>query len=290
MLLRIENLYKNYRHNISAINNVNIDIHTGVLGLLGPNGAGKTTFLNVISTLIKPSVGKITFNQVDIIKTPQYLRQTLGFLPQSFGLYQNLTGYEFLNYMAAVKGISGPGLKKRIDGILEILNLQSEGQRPVNSYSGGMRQRLGIAQTLLNDPQVLIFDEPTVGLDPEERLRFRELIMQLSENKIVIISSHIVSDLELIAQNIAIINRGSLLKCDSQTQVIESVHGYIFERIIPKTDLDHFEKEVKILSTYQYENSFKVKYMCGEHLYNEKQYVILPTLEDAYLFYIHKSL
>ncbi len=163
----------------------------GVLGLLGPNGAGKSSLMRILATVTKPSSGRVLWNDVDIVRNPDTLRNVLGYLPQDFGVYPNLNAYEFLEYLAAVKGIEAGTAKKRIGELLDLVNLTEAAKRPLGGYSGGMRQRVGIAQALLNDPQLLIVDEPTAGLDPEERVRFRNLLSELSGERIVILSTHI---------------------------------------------------------------------------------------------------
>src|SRR6201996_9690651 len=204
MSLVIKNLTKQYNKNKTGLSNYSITIEKGVLGLLGPNGAGKSTLMKIIATISKPTEGTLLLDGEDIVGNPDRIRKILGYLPQDFGVYPNLNAYEFLEYIAALKGVGGKGLRQRIDMLLEGVNLTADAKRPIGSYSGGMKQRIGIAQALLNDPKVLIFDEPTVGLDPEERMRFRNLISDLAQTSIIILSSHIVSDIETIADEVAI--------------------------------------------------------------------------------------
>ena len=211
MKLQIDNLSKSYGRNQYGLKDFSLSIEPGILGLLGPNGAGKSTLLKMIATVIKPTEGSIRLDGTDLAKQPNEMRKLLGFLPQDFGVYPNLNAYEFLSYMAALKGVGGKGLRQRISSLIEGLNLMEAAKRPIGSYSGGMRQRIGIAQALLNNPKVLLLDEPTVGLDPEERVRFRNLIVDLAQNTIVILSSHIVSDIDTIADQVAIMSKGSLV-------------------------------------------------------------------------------
>ena len=173
MKITADHLSKRYRGDIWGLKDICLEVGPGILGLLGPNGAGKSTFMRMLATITKPSEGAITWNGVDIVKSPDTLRAVLGYLPQDFGVYPNLNAIEFLEYIAAIKGLNGNGTKNRIDELLQVVNLVDAAKRPLGSYSGGMKQRVGIAQALLNDPQLLIVDEPTVGLDPEERVRFR---------------------------------------------------------------------------------------------------------------------
>jgi ABC-2 type transport system ATP-binding protein len=196
MNLSIQHLSKKYNKEKFGLKDYSLNIENGILGLLGPNGAGKSTLMKIIATISKPNSGTIMLDGHDIVKEPNYIRKILGYLPQDFGVYANLNAYEFLEYIAAMKGVGGPNLRKRIEMLLEGVNLIEAAKQPIGTYSGGMKQRIGIAQALLNDPKVLIFDELTVGLDPEERVRFRNLISDLAQDCIIILSSHIVSDIE----------------------------------------------------------------------------------------------
>src|ERR1700761_7843212 len=237
MSLVITNLTKQYNKNKIGLKNYSITIDKGVLGLLGPNGAGKSTLMKIIATISKPTEGTLFLDGEDIVKNPDRIRKVLGYLPQDFGVYPNLNAYEFLEYIAAMKGVGGKDLRKRIDMLLEGVNLTADAKRPIGTYSGGMKQRIGIAQALLNDPKVLIFDEPTVGLDPEERMRFRQLISDLADDCIIILSSHIVSDIETIADEVAIMKNGVLLKKAIQADIIKQVEGRVFETLIDNSEL-----------------------------------------------------
>ena len=186
MQLTVNNLGKQYKRDFWGLKDFSLDIKPGILGLLGPNGAGKSTFMRMLATITKPTNGTITWNGTDVVTSPDVLRDVLGYLPQDFGVYPNLSAIEFLEYMAAIKGLDAVSAKRRIDELLQLTNLVEAAKRPLGGYSGGMKQRVGIAQALLNDPQLLIVDEPTVGLDPEERVRFRNLLSDLSGERIVI--------------------------------------------------------------------------------------------------------
>ena len=221
MILEINNLTKQYNKHKTGLEDYSITIEKGILGLLGPNGAGKSTLMKIIATISKPTSGTVFLNGKDIVKNPDYIRKMLGYLPQDFGVYPNLNAYEFLGYIAAMKGVGGKGLKQRIEMLLDGVNLTADAKKPIGTYSGGMKQRIGIAQALLNDPKVLIFDEPTVGLDPEERVRFRQLIASLAEDCIIILSSHIISDIETIADEVAIMHNGRLVTKGHQLEIIK---------------------------------------------------------------------
>ena len=263
-----------------------IHIEKGILGLLGANGAGKSTLLKMIATVSKPTSGIISLNKNNIVKDANFMRKQLGFLPQDFGVYENLNAFEFLEYMAAMKGIGGKNLKTKIAQLLEGLNLIENAKKPIGTYSGGMKQRVGIAQTLLNNPKIILFDEPTVGLDPEERVRFRNLISDLANDCIVILSSHIVSDIDTIADKVAILKNGSLVSYGNQQEIIEKVRDKIFETHIKKQQLNDFKKEHLIVSTSKKEGKLKVRYISEKP--NENATKQKATLEDAYL-YLNKT-
>ena len=212
MEISIKSLSKKYKGNKYGLKNFNLELKNGILGLIGPNGAGKSTLMRILATISKPTEGLITLDGADIVKYPDTVRKVLGYLPQDFGVYPNLTAMEFLEYIAAIKGYAGKSMRLRIEALLEELNLASVRNRAIGTYSGGMKQRIGIAQVLLGDPKLLILDEPTVGLDPEERIRFRNLLRDLSGERIVILSSHIVSDIETIASDVAIVYQGRVLE------------------------------------------------------------------------------
>ena len=212
MEISIKGLSKRYKGNKFGLKNFNLELTNGILGLLGPNGAGKSTLMRILATISKPTEGTVTLDGVDIVKFPDTVRSVLGYLPQDFGVYPNLTAMEFLEYIAAIKGFTGKSIKTRIEALLEELNLTPVKNKPIGTYSGGMKQRIGIAQVLVGDPKLIILDEPTVGLDPEERVRFRNMLADLSGERIIILSSHIVSDIETIADTIAIVFEGRTLK------------------------------------------------------------------------------
>jgi ABC-type multidrug transport system ATPase subunit len=218
-MLRIESVSKRFRSGNYGVREVTLTARGGVLGLLGPNGAGKTTLMQMIATVTRPTAGRIFFRDADIVANPDALRPRLGYLPQDFGVYENLTAVEFLNYFAALKGVRSRG---KVQEMLEMVNLHSVANRAVGGFSGGMKQRLGIAQALINDPDLVIVDEPTAGLDPEERVRFRNVLSELGEGRLVILSTHIVSDVESIATEIAIMKGGALVALDTPDALIRS--------------------------------------------------------------------
>jgi ABC-2 type transport system ATP-binding protein len=286
MQLTIETLTKRYSGGVQALSNVSITLGPGVLGLLGPNGAGKSTLMRILATIAQPTSGKILWNNGEVSRNPDSLRNVLGYLPQDFGVYPNLSALEFLEYLAAVKGIEAAAARRRITELLELVNLTDAAKRPLGGYSGGMRQRVGIAQALLNDPQLLIVDEPTAGLDPEERVRFRNLLSELSGERIVILSTHIVSDVEAVATNIAILAHGRLLAHGLPESILASVTGQVWELVVPSADLPALRQKYPISSTAHRSDGVHVRIvspmppaMPGARDARPLE----PSLEDAYL-------
>lgn len=284
MSLIIEHVTKRYNKHKTGLTDFSLTIDKGILGLLGPNGAGKSTLMKIIATISKPTEGRLLLNGRDIVQHPDYIRKILGYLPQDFGVYPNLNSYEFLEYIAAMKGVGGPGLRKRIDMLLEGVNLTADAKRPIGTYSGGMKQRIGIAQALLNNPEVLIFDEPTVGLDPEERVRFRQLISDLAENCIIILSSHIVSDIESIADEVAIMKNGVLIEKATQSAVIQKIAHKVFETLLDQHELAAFKSKHLVVSTSRQKEQILVRYITNDVSQHSGSTAVKGTLEDTYLF------
>jgi ABC-type multidrug transport system ATPase subunit len=282
MALVITDLSKRYNKEKLGLQHYSITIDKGILGLLGPNGAGKSTLMKIIATISQPTTGSLILDGHDIVREPNHIRKILGYLPQDFGVYANLNAYEFLEYIAAMKGVGGPNLKKRIEMLLEGVNLIESAKQPIGTYSGGMKQRIGIAQALLNDPKVLIFDEPTVGLDPEERVRFRNLISDLAHDCIIILSSHIVSDIESIADSVAIMKGGVLITKGTQQDVIKQVEGKVFETTIDTSSLDEFKRKYFVVDTIRQKDKTKVRYINDTAAPSSVS--LQASLEDAYLF------
>lgn len=281
MQLEIQNLTKKYNKEKYGLKNFSLIIETGILGLLGPNGAGKSTLMKIIATISKPTEGNVLLNGADISKEPDLIRKILGYLPQDFGVYPNLNAYEFLEYIAAMKGVGGPNLRPRIDQLLEGVNLTEAAKKPIGTYSGGMKQRIGIAQALLNDPKILIFDEPTVGLDPEERVRFRNLISDLAMDRIVILSSHIVSDIETIADEVAIMKNGQLIMKGTQTDIMDKVRGKVFELTMNSEDLTAFKEKYRVVNSIRQKDKILVRYISDDP--TSIGVPCIASLEDAYL-------
>jgi ABC-2 type transport system ATP-binding protein len=285
MKLTITELGKQYRSDLWGLRNFSLEIKPGILGLLGPNGAGKSTFMRMLATITKPTDGRILWDDVDIVRSPDTLRAVLGYLPQDFGVYPNLNAVEFLQYMAAIKGLDAASAKKRIDELLQIVNLKDAAKRPLGGYSGGMKQRVGIAQALLNDPQLLIVDEPTVGLDPEERVRFRNLLSDLSGERIVILSTHIVSDVEATATHIALINKGKLLCESSPENLLQELEGKVWEWMVSSDDLPALKQKHIVSGTIRRSEGVQVRVVSTSQPEAQARSVS-PSLEDAYLYFI----
>jgi ABC-type multidrug transport system ATPase subunit len=285
MQLTVNNLGKQYKSNFWGLRNFSLDIKPGILGLLGPNGAGKSTFMRMLATITKPTTGSISWNGSDVIKKPDILRAVLGYLPQDFGVYPNLSAVEFLEYMAAIKGLDAVSAKRRIDELLQLTNLVEAAGRPLGGYSGGMKQRVGIAQALLNDPQLLIVDEPTVGLDPEERVRFRNLLSDLSGERVVILSTHIVSDVEATATHIALVNKGQLLCEAAPENLLNELECKVWEWTVHSDDLPALKQKHIISGTLRRSDGVQVR-VVSEDRPDAIAQNVSPNLEDAYLFFI----
>ena len=288
MKLIINGVSKQYRRDFWGLRDFSLELGTGVLGLLGPNGAGKSTLMRILATITDATAGTVTWNGVDIARQPNELRQVLGYLPQDFGVYPNLNALEFLEYMAAIKGLDGKSARRRIDELLQLVNLVEAAKRPLGGYSGGMKQRVGIAQALLNDPQLLIVDEPTAGLDPEERVRFRSLIAELSGEHIVILSTHIVSDVEAAATSIAIINKGRLVIHALPEQILQAVEGRVWEWCVSSQELPAIRERFLVTSTARRSDGVHVRAI-AETQPNPYAESVQETLEDAYLYYVHSA-
>lgn len=283
MKLEIQNVSKRYGKNKYGLQDFSLSIEKGILGLLGPNGAGKSTLMKMIATVNKPTDGLLLLNKNNIVKDPNYMRKQLGFLPQDFGVYPNLNAFEFLEYIGAMKGVGGHSLKERIAQLLEGLNLLDAAHKPIGTYSGGMKQRIGIAQALLNQPKIVIFDEPTVGLDPEERVRFRNLISDLGNDSIVILSSHIVSDIDTIADEVVIMKDGSFVSKGSPEEIIKIVDQKVFEVTLEKEHLAHFKNSHLMVSTMRKKGKLLVRYISNQPIKNSVRQE--ANLEDAYLYH-----
>jgi ABC-2 type transport system ATP-binding protein len=288
MKLSIERVSKRYTRDVRALGDFSLELAPGVLGLLGPNGAGKSTLMRILATVTRPTEGRVTWNGEDIVQHPDSLREVLGYLPQDFGVYPNLTPLEFLEYLAAARGLDGRTARRRIDALLELTNLVEVRKRPLGGFSGGMRQRVGIAQALLNDPRLLIVDEPTGGLDPEERVRFRNLLSELSGERIVILSTHIVSDVEATATDIALIARGRLVAHASPEALLRTVDGGVWEWKVPSTELVAVRQRYRVSGSVRRTDGMLLRVLADASP-GPGATPATPTLEDAYLYAIDRA-
>ena len=285
MKLSIEHVGKTYRGGVRGLDDFSLELGPGVLGLLGPNGAGKSTLMRILATITRPSDGRVRWNGTDIVRSPDTVRGELGYLPQDFGVYPNLSAQEFLEYIAAAKGIEARAAKRRIDELLVLVNLADARKRPLGGFSGGMRQRVGIAQALLNDPRLLIVDEPTAGLDPEERVRFRNLLSDLSGERVVILSTHIVSDVEATATHIALINCGRLIASAAPEDLLRTVEGRVWEWLVPSAELTEVKQRHRISAAVRRADGVRVRAVSDSTPAADAQ-PVPPSLEDAYLHHV----
>jgi ABC-type multidrug transport system ATPase subunit len=288
MKLTLSQLSKQYPRGAWGLRGFDLELAPGVIGLLGPNGAGKSTLMQILATVSQPSAGTVKWNDADVLKSPDALRAVLGYLPQDFGVYPNLTAVEFLEYMAAIKGMDAQSARRRIDELLTLVNLVHAARRPLGGYSGGMKQRVGIAQALLNDPQLLIVDEPTVGLDPEERVRFRSLLSDLSGERIIILSTHIVSDVEAVATEIVVIHQGRKIQHAAPETLLAQLDGKVWQWTIPSTALPALKQERLVSGVIRRENGIQVR-VVSEASPSPEARSVAPNLEDAYLHLVSQN-
>jgi ABC-2 type transport system ATP-binding protein len=285
MELAISGVSKLYKGKVWGLRGFGLSVGPGVLGLVGPNGAGKSTLMRILATITRPTEGTVTWNGTDIVRKPNTLRTVLGYLPQDFGVYPNLNAVEFLEYLAAIKGLDARSARQRIDELLQLVNLADVRKRPLGGFSGGMKQRVGIAQALLNDPELLIVDEPTAGLDPGERVRFRNLLSDLSGERIVVLSTHIVSDVEAVATQIAVIRQGTLLRNDTPEALLRGVEGKVWEWTASSSDLPALRERHLISGTIRHSDGVQVRAVsAGEPVAGAVS--VTPRLEDAYLYFV----
>ena len=283
----IKGLSKSYDGKKDALNSLDLVIPNGMFGILGRNGSGKSTLMNIIATILQPSKGTVTINGIEI-KNSQKIRQMIGYLPQDFDFYPNMKVSEVLYYLGFLSKINQKDFDKYVDLILRKVNLIDYKNKKVKSLSGGMKKRLGIAQAILHDPKVIIVDEPTAGLDPEERVRIRNLLSDLAENKIVIISTHIVSDIESTCNRIAILDKGSLVYKGDIPSLIQLSDDHIYEINLSPSELESFrENDLFITKTQEIENKLKVRFISETKVANAKK--VKADFEDAYMYFLKKQ-
>ena len=285
--LRVEGVGYRYPNGHEALAGIDLALGPGILGLLGPNGAGKSTLMRILATLSRPGSGRITWNGTDIARQPDVLRAELGYLPQDFGVYPALSAREFLAYLAAVKGLPLKQARDRVDECLALVGLSEAADRRLGGFSGGMRQRVGIAQALLNDPRLLIVDEPTVGLDPEERLRFRHLITDLAGQRLVILSTHIVSDIEASATSLAVMARGHRLFHGEPELLVAQARGHAWEWTVPEAQLADVRSRFAISSSLRRADGIRLRLVSAQSP-GQGATLVEPDLEDAYLWLLEQ--
>lgn len=280
--LLINNLTKTYPNGVKALNGINLEITNGMFGLLGANGAGKSSLMRTIASLQEPTSGNIEFNNVDIVKQPTKVRKHLGYLPQEFGVYPKISAEKLLDHLAVLKGVlNKKDRKEQVIALLQQVNLYQHRKKSVYTFSGGMRQRFGIAQALLGNPQIIIVDEPTAGLDPEESNRFLNLLSEIGENVIVILSTHIVEDVRNLCPKMAILSNGEIISQGSPKELVASIEGKIWSKIIPKKDIDVYKKAFDVISTKLVAGETQIRVLSDNK--PEKGFeMIIPNLEDFY--------
>ena len=287
--LFIQNLTKTYPNGVRALDGISLKISNGMFGLLGPNGAGKSSLIRTIATLQEPTSGSITFNSEDIIHNPQFIRNYLGYLPQEFGVYPKISVQDLLDHIAILKGVlSKSERKNQVDALLQQTNLYQHRKKAVHTFSGGMRQRFGIAQALLGNPQLIIVDEPTAGLDPEERNRFLNLLSEIGEHIIIILSTHIVEDVRNLCPNMAILAEGKIICQGNPIKLTESLEGKIWVKTISKEDLPSYKSRFKVISTRLLSGMTQVQVLADEEPGNGFEKV-RPDLEHVYFSTLLKN-
>lgn len=280
--LTITNLTKTYPNGVKALNGINLHISNGMFGLLGANGAGKSSLMRTIASLQEPSSGEIVFNDCDIINTPHEIRKDLGYLPQEFGVYPKISAEKLLDHLAILKGVTNNTTRKnQVTSLLQQVNLYQHRKKSVHTFSGGMRQRFGIAQALLANPKLIIVDEPTAGLDPEESNRFLNLLSEIGENVIVILSTHIVEDVRNLCTKMAILSEGQIISQGNPRELVAGIQDSIWTKIIAKSDIEHYKKAYDVISTKLVSGETQIRVFSEATLSNGFER-INPNLEDYY--------
>jgi ABC-type multidrug transport system ATPase subunit len=290
-MLAIRDLTKTYSSGVQALRGISLDLSPGVFGLLGPNGSGKTTLMKIVATLLEPDSGTVELNSVDLLTGKDHTRRMLGYLPQDFGLYPTLTAWQMLDYFAKLKGVTNK--KERhalIDALLDKVNLSAERSQRLGGFSGGMRQRLGIAQALIGEPQLIIVDEPTAGLDPEERVRFHNLISEsATDNTVVILSTHIVSDVTNLCSRMAIIRHGKILSTCSPRHAIDELKESVWEGTVPHEHLSDFKSQFNVISSRNFDGQARVRVISKDLRPSERFTEATPVLEDYYFDLVNRQ-
>lgn len=290
MKLIIKNLSKTYPNGVQALKNVSLEISNGMFGLLGPNGAGKSTLMRTIATLQDADSGAITIDDIDVLNEKTGVREILGYLPQEFNLDPKVTAEDFIDHIALLKGLTdNKNRKETITALLHQTNLYDHRKKKLGTYSGGMKQRFGIAQALLGSPKLLIVDEPTAGLDPEERNRFHNLLSEIGENHIVILSTHIVDDVSYLCSDMAIINKGELLIKTQPLTALKSIENKIYEKEIMKSDIGNYKEKYRFLSSRFFSGKTFIK-IYSDIIPGDGFLNVTPDLEDVYFHHIKNNI
>jgi len=283
MTITIRDLTKTYKGGVTALSGVNVEIPAGMFGLLGPNGAGKSTMIKILATLLEPTSGEVTIDGLDVSKDRRKIRSRLGYLPQEFGVYPKMKAREFLDFTARLNGMPKAGRDKRVDEMLENVGLADAARRKVKALSGGMLRRLGIAQALISEPKLLIVDEPTVGLDPEERIRFRGLLQDIGKDIVIILSTHIVGDISSTCENLVILDKGKVLYHGSPQELTAKAEGKAWETVAEEKDLSEIKRRFSVISTAPRGDRLHLR-LVGEGSANGLELKpVNPNLEDAYI-------
>lgn len=286
-MLELRGLSKRYGK-VEALSGLSLTLEPGVTGLLGPNGAGKSTLMRILATISPPTSGEVLWRGVDVASRPDAIRSELGYLPQDFGVYPNLDAVEFLRYLAALKGLAGSAARARVDEVIEAVGLREAARRPLGGFSGGMRQRVGIAQALLGDPKLLVVDEPTAGLDPGERIRFRELLAGLGGERVILLSTHIVSDVEAVATSLVVMARGRLLARGTPEELLAPLEGRVWHVIVPDDAVAGLRERHFLSGTSRRPGGVQLRLVAdGPPVPDARP--VAPSLEDAYLLALSRA-
>jgi ABC-type multidrug transport system ATPase subunit len=285
MSIQIRGLHKTYSGGVRALQNVSLEIATGMFGLLGPNGAGKSTLMKILATLETPSVGEVFVDGAEIRSQRQKIRSSLGYLPQFFGVYPQLTGAEFLAYVAKLNGVPRRNIREAVHQTLASVGLLEARDRKAKTYSGGMMRRLGIAQALVGNPRLLIVDEPTTGLDPEERIRFRNLLTEISRNKVIILSTHIVGDISSTCEDIAILAKGQVAFRGHPSNLVSRANGKVWQVLCDEADFSKIATRMQVISTVPKPPNLLLR-VVGEPVSGYDMQGLPPSLEDAYMYFM----
>ncbi|WP_456274714.1 ABC transporter ATP-binding protein [Bacillus sp. AK031] len=284
----VSKIFKERQAEKKALDDLTLEFTTGVYGILGANGSGKTTLMRIIASVMKPTEGTILLNGRDIDSMDHEYRDLIGYLPQHVGLYKNFSAEKLLHYISALKGLSKQEAKDKVDETLALVGLSQERKKKVGKFSGGMKRRIGIAQALLNDPKILIVDEPTAGLDPKERIRFRNLLSKISENRIVLLSTHIVSDIEFIAKEVLILKEGKLIRKESPNHLLAGIAQKVWSLTAKEEELERFQAGYRVGNISRIQDGFQLR-MISEEKPHPNAVNVEPNLEELYLYYFDEE-